>query len=206
LLRLIRVVAVLGNGLRRARAILTHHGLHFVLLAAVLIVFVGAGAELIFESKAKGSNIHNYANALWWAITTITTVGYGDRYPVSAGGRGVAVVLMLVGIGLIGVITASVASYFVAQESETNVAEAVVQLDARLDRIEALLAASLPPAAPSTPSTLASGSELSLGDETAISSFGQHVKAASPPRSGRSELASCRLVRVVLLSLAVDAG
>lgn len=91
--------------------------------------------ELSFEAGVSGSTIQNYGDALWWAVVTVTTVGYGDRFPVSSGGRGVAVVLMLLGIGLIGVLTATVASYFV--ESKTN--EDMAELRRRLDRIEALL-------------------------------------------------------------------
>lgn len=89
------------------------------------------------ESNAKGSNIHSFGQALWWAVVTVTTVGYGDKYPVTAGGRGVAVVLMLVGIGLIGVLTATVASYFVEQRADDDRDE-IIQ---RLDRIEVALAA-----------------------------------------------------------------
>jgi voltage-gated potassium channel len=88
-----------------------------------------------FEANAKGSNIHNFGDALWWAIVTVTTVGYGDKYPVTAGGRGVATVLMFVGIGLIGVLTATVASYFVEQSADEDRAELVE----RLDRMEAML-------------------------------------------------------------------
>jgi voltage-gated potassium channel len=135
LLTLGRVGAVLANALKRAREIFTHHGLHFVLLAVVGIVFACSAAELGFEQHAHGSTIHNFGDALWWSIVTVTTVGYGDQYPVSAGGRGVAVVLMLVGIGLIGILTATVASYFVADKAEQDKAE----LNERLDRIETLL-------------------------------------------------------------------
>ena len=130
-----RAGIVLANGLRRTRSILTHRGLHFVLLAVLIVVFVLAGLELAFEHNAPGSNIHNYGDALWWAIVTVTTVGYGDKYPVSAGGRGVAVILMLVGIGLIGVLTATVASYFVEEKSDQEKAD----LNERLDRIETML-------------------------------------------------------------------
>ena len=91
-----------GERPRRARSLFTHRGLHFVLLAVLVIVFVLAAFEFGFEQNAHGSNIHNYGDALWWAIVTVTTVGYGDKYPVTAGGRGVAVVLMLVGIGSSG--------------------------------------------------------------------------------------------------------
>lgn len=95
--------------------------------------------ELAFERHIAGSTIHNYPEALWWAIVTVTTVGYGDTYPVTAAGRGVAVVLMLVGIGLIGVLTATIASFFVQENAD----EEKHELIARLDRIEAMLAGAL---------------------------------------------------------------
>ena len=135
ILNLPRVGIVLANALRRAKELLTHKGLHFVLLAVILVIFACAGLVLSFEVHAHGSNIHGFADALWWSITTVTTVGYGDRFPVTAGGRGVAIVLMLVAIGLIGVLTATVASYFVEQQADEGMAD----LNERLDRMEALL-------------------------------------------------------------------
>ena len=101
-------------------AVLKHHSLFRVLIAAAGTLFLGAWLVLLFEEKAKGSNIHSYPDALWWAIVTVTTVGYGDRYPATEGGRAVAVVLMLVGIGLIGVLTATVASVFVKEHTDAN--------------------------------------------------------------------------------------
>jgi voltage-gated potassium channel len=145
LLRVLRLVTfaraglTMSSALKRARDLLTHHGLHFVLLSVLAIIGVGAAAELAFEQHAAGTNIHDFGDALWWAIVTVTTVGYGDKYPVSAGGRGVAVVLMLTGIGLVGVLSATVASYFVGQRAEDDMTE----LHRRLDRIEALLTTTL---------------------------------------------------------------
>src|SRR3984885_15443473 len=147
LLRLLRLVTlsraglILVSALKRARELLTHNGLHFVLLAVLTIVGVCSAVELAFEQHAPGSNIHNFGDALWWAVVTVTTVGYGDKYPVTAGGRGVAVVLMLTGIGLVGVLSATIASYFVGQRAE----EEMTDLNRRLDRIEALLARAAPP-------------------------------------------------------------
>ena len=135
LLDLTRIGTVLVSALKRAKDILTHRGLHFVLLAVTGIVVVCAGLEIAFEQHAPGANIRNFGDALWWAVVTVTTVGYGDKYPVSPGGKGVAVVLLLVGIGLIGVLTATVASYFVEQQSNQEQAD----LGRRLDRIEAIL-------------------------------------------------------------------
>jgi voltage-gated potassium channel len=108
------------EGELRVETILRHHSLFRVLIAAAGTLFLGAWLVLLFEEKAKGSNIHSYPDALWWAIVTVTTVGYGDRFPVTAGGRAVAVVLMLVGIGLIGVLTATVASVFVKEHTDAN--------------------------------------------------------------------------------------
>lgn len=118
LFSLARAGVVLINALKRVREILTHRGLHFVLLAATGIVVVASGIELAFEEHAHGTNIHNFGESLWWAIVTVTTVGYGDKYPVTAGGRLVATVLMLVGIGLIGVLTATVASVFMKEHTD----------------------------------------------------------------------------------------
>jgi voltage-gated potassium channel len=140
LLRFARTGLTLAEVLGRARSLLTHRGLHFVLLSVLAIVLVGAALEFGFEDHARGSNIHSYADALWWAIVTITTVGYGDTYPVTAAGRGVAVVLMLTGIGLVGVLSATIASYFVGQQSGQDMNE----LNQRLDRIEAMLAKLVP--------------------------------------------------------------
>ena len=80
------------NALTRVRGILTHRGLHFVLMGVTGIVVVGSGVELAFEQHAHGANIHNFGESLWWAIVTVTTVGYGGNYPVTTGGRCVAVV------------------------------------------------------------------------------------------------------------------
>lgn len=135
LVRLGRAVVIAAEVLCRAKSVLTHRGLHFVLLAVVLLIFVSAALEKSYEATAKASNIHNYADSLWWAVVTVTTVGYGDKFPVTAAGRGVAVVLMLTGIGLVGVITATLASYFIQQEKDEN----LVAIEARLSRIETLL-------------------------------------------------------------------
>lgn len=62
-----------------------------MLLVAVALVFLSAVGMVEFEEGAENSNITSFADALWWAATTVNTVGYGDRFPVSPAGRGVAV-------------------------------------------------------------------------------------------------------------------
>jgi voltage-gated potassium channel len=104
----------------RVEAVLRHHSLFRVLIAAAATLFLGAWLVMLFEQNAKGSNIHSYPDALWWAIVTVTTVGYGDRFPTTEGGRAVAVVLMLLGISLIGVLTATIASVFVKEHTDAN--------------------------------------------------------------------------------------
>jgi voltage-gated potassium channel len=137
LVRLARAGTVLSDGLKRARAMLIHHNLHFVLLSAGVIIFAAAGLEVAFE-HARGSNIHGFADALWWAVVTVTTVGYGGQFPVTAAGRGVAVVLMLVGIGLIGVLTATVVSFFVQETADKQTTD-LKDLQERLGHIELML-------------------------------------------------------------------
>jgi voltage-gated potassium channel len=87
------------------------------LLAFIVIVFSAIGI-LKFEKDVAGSNIKTAEDALWWAYVTITTVGYGDKYPVTSEGRIIAAVLMTVGVGLFGTFTAFVASWFVVKKEE----------------------------------------------------------------------------------------
>jgi voltage-gated potassium channel len=115
-----RMCLLLQEAELRVETVLRHHSLFRVLIAAAATLFLGAWLVLLFEEKAKSSNIHNYPDALWWAVVTVTTVGYGDRFPVTEGGRVVAVILMLLGIGLIGVLTATVASVFVKEHTDAN--------------------------------------------------------------------------------------
>jgi voltage-gated potassium channel len=111
---------VVREGELRVETVLKHHSLFRVLIAAAATLLLGAWLVLLFDENAKGSNIHTYPDALWWAIVTVTTVGYGDRYPVTEGGRLVATVLMLLGIGLIGVLTATVASVFIKEHTDAS--------------------------------------------------------------------------------------
>lgn len=109
LLRGARSLRSLGRQLLRRRAEAT-----FLLggLVALVLVALGAVAMLHLERTGAGATIDDSGDALWWAVATVSTVGYGDVYPVSGGGRVVAAVLMLVGTTLFGVFTGFVSSWF----------------------------------------------------------------------------------------------
>lgn len=118
--RAIRLFKLL-RGVRSARDLIRflakHRRAESALLTLVLIsvVVVALSSVLIFEIEGnRGGTIDTAADALWWTIVTISTVGYGDTYPITPAGRLVAVGLMGVGIGLFGTFTALVASWFVA--------------------------------------------------------------------------------------------
>ncbi len=79
----------------------------------LLVALCASLAVLDAERSAPGASITTFGDALWWTLTTISTVGYGDRYPVTAEGRLVAGALMVGGIALLGVVTGVIASWFV---------------------------------------------------------------------------------------------
>ncbi len=119
LARIARVFRVL-RGLRAAKlltsAILKHRAENSFLavsLTAILLIVFCSIAVLQFESTAE-SNIKTPEDAIWWSVTTMTTVGYGDRYPVTSEGRVVAVILMCSGVGLFGAFSAFLAAWLIA--------------------------------------------------------------------------------------------
>lgn len=110
-LRLLRLVTLLSILNRQAGGSLRGRVAVYVAGATALVLFVAALAMLDAERGEKDGNIGNFGDALWWAMTTVTTVGYGDRFPVTPTGRFVAAGLMLAGIALLGIVTASLAAY-----------------------------------------------------------------------------------------------
>lgn len=120
-----------------------------VVISVVLLLWIGSVAVLAAEREATDSQITSFGDALWWSFVTVTTVGYGDFSPVSVTGRVVAVLMMLIGIALIGVVTASVAAWFVSITSgeddaadearevdrHTQVLEKVAILEEKLERL-----------------------------------------------------------------------
>jgi voltage-gated potassium channel len=85
-----------------------------VLFLVIVLLEVGSALELAIESRAPGGNIKNASDAIWYTYVTVTTVGYGDRYPVTNAGRVVGVLIMTIGVGLFGTLTGFLANAFVS--------------------------------------------------------------------------------------------
>lgn len=144
--RLVRILRVL-RAVRSVRVIASHlwsyRGRHVLLVVAslaALVTLFAAVAVLQFEHVAAG-NIHSPGDALWWAFTTVTTVGYGDRYPITWEGRVVAAGLMVVGVGLCGSFTAFAARLFLApalRHENEELAQMRVELHALHEDMRAL--------------------------------------------------------------------
>lgn len=83
----------------------------------ILLVLIASLAMLDAERGAEGASIETFWDALWWSAVTVTTVGYGDTFPVTAAGRVIAAAMMLCGIGLLGFVTASLATWVLEKVS-----------------------------------------------------------------------------------------
>lgn len=113
-----------------------------VAFVALAVVLAGAGAVLRTERTAPGSTIRSFSDAASWALTTISTVGYRDRYPVTAKGRVVGGALMIVGVGVMGMVTSALAYRFITTSEDPDAPSLDVrlkQLEARLDEMTVLL-------------------------------------------------------------------
>jgi voltage-gated potassium channel len=93
-----------------------------VALASLMATLFATVGVLVFETSPE-SNIRTAGDALWWAFATVTTIGYGDRYPVTLAGRLVAVMLVIFGVSFFGTFTAYLASFFIGAEQKKEETE-----------------------------------------------------------------------------------
>jgi voltage-gated potassium channel len=136
-LRLLRLLVVLNVLHRRVGGRVRGRIVVYVVVGSLLLAFCAALAELDAERGARGANIETFGDSFWWAMTTMTTVGYGDHYPVTAIGRCVAVTLMIGGVAMLGVVTATLASWLV--EAVQNERQETVDLQAEVRALHAKL-------------------------------------------------------------------
>jgi len=128
--RLARIGRILRGDNRKTliRDIVQNRGEYatfITILAAGIVLSTASVLILGFESGAPDANIHTGGDALWWGLVTITTVGYGDRYPVTMLGRGTALFVMLAGVGIIGALASILASLLVPASNETAASDGV---------------------------------------------------------------------------------
>jgi voltage-gated potassium channel len=132
LIRLLRLTAILTRAIRREQALTSGATFRLVALLTLVVVIVSGSVEALVNSREVGSTWEG----IWWAMETVTTVGYGDVPVTTVEGRIIAMLVMLVGIGFLSVLTATIASRFVKTDrGDEN--EAIV---AALMRVEAELA------------------------------------------------------------------
>ena len=149
---------------RLVRSMFRRGNLSRFLVAAFLLVLNCAGMVYLYERHAPGSDIHTLGESVWWALVTVTTVGYGDYVPVTVPGRITACFIMAIGLLTLAVLTAQVASSFVTQDASRTERDpepkatppgaapsaaappevTLTELDRRLARIEELLLAAAP--------------------------------------------------------------
>jgi voltage-gated potassium channel len=140
LLRAFRGTVILLRAVKAAKALVTTHKLGYTLLIAVAVV-VGSGLLVAtLEESSPERNIQSIPDGLWWAVTTMTTVGYGDRFPVTAAGRAIGASVMILGIGLFGLLAATLASFLVEKDLEKKeIDPQIAEMAERLERMEQLL-------------------------------------------------------------------
>jgi voltage-gated potassium channel len=127
LLRLVRAFAGVGRALTAAQRLAQHKGLIWLFVAWVSVMFLTSFGLYISEGGVNQA-VQTPLDALWWGLTTMTTVGYGDVYPTTAEGRLSAAVLMILGIGLYSAITATLTSFLISGDRNVDLADQLERL------------------------------------------------------------------------------
>lgn len=147
LARVVRILRIL-RGMRSMRRVVGHlyrNKAQGGLYTAMMITFtllVGGSVFILHAERGSASEIQTASDAIWWAVVTVTTVGYGDYVPVTIEGRVIASLLMISGIGLFGTFTGYVATLFQEDQEErestrdAEILRMLQKIDERLDRLE----------------------------------------------------------------------
>lgn len=106
-----------------ARQRLAESTLLAVVLVVLVVVTIGSVLIVLIEAPVKNANIKTGEDAVWWAIVTVATVGYGDKFPVTPMGRLIGTAMIVVGVSLFSVLTSYIATQFMARRKSTGVSE-----------------------------------------------------------------------------------
>lgn len=160
IVRAVRIVRRLGGPrvFRELRQELASGALYFVVFVGITVLEIVGLLELWFEEDAEGANITTAGDALWWGYVTATTVGYGDQFPVTTGGRIAGLIMLTVGVALFATFSGFLASTFLAPRKPKSAQttpqlselrelldrqeETTAQLRAKLDQLETARAGS----------------------------------------------------------------
>jgi voltage-gated potassium channel len=138
--RLARIGVIGARVVDQSEAIVKRSNTKYAIGLAAGIVALAALMVWSVEHNNPQSSIHSLTDALWWAVTTVTTVGYGDKYPTSPEGKGIAITLMVVGIAVFGLVSATLASLFVENDTKDDYAEIREQMGRLESKLDELLA------------------------------------------------------------------
>jgi voltage-gated potassium channel len=145
LLRLFRVGMLASRAVQAERRLASGTVLRSVVLITVLVIVVGGAAESFVDAE----DFPSIWDGIWWSVVTVTTVGYGDVYPRSVDGRIIAIIVMLVGIGFLSVLTATIASSFIQSDTHLeDVKGSLTRIEAELADVKRQLAERTAPSAP----------------------------------------------------------
>ena len=137
-LRSLRAFSFLARSWRSANRL--WHGAHGRLIGLAVLVILAAGSVGAYlVERDSGGPIEDYPDALWWSLTTVTTVGYGDMFPITPEGRGIAAFLMLSGVAVFGVVSANLAALFIREPSSSREDELLARIDDLHHRLAAAL-------------------------------------------------------------------
>jgi voltage-gated potassium channel len=173
LLRFLRATTIVARAIQAQRRLTSAQTLRAVALFTAFAVVIAGIAEAEVDSGAD-SGVNGYWDGIWWAVETVTTVGYGDEHPASVAGRIVAILLMIVGIGFLSVLTASIASHFVQSDTSSDgvldalqrIEKDIAELKAASPRVEVGVTARRAPTFPPIPADAPSarGSKVAVPD------------------------------------------